>query len=129
MNKKKIIIMVTSIIVVLLLVVGALFIFTGDVSYEIVGDVKLVGSFDIEDATVKSYDVVKKDNEYYLVICYGEQPTFYSTVEVSNVSVTGKIVTVDVNLPRDEGLGDAFSYPKAAIKFDKKPLIVRVNFE
>ena len=51
------------------------------------------------------------------------------TVEVSNVSVTGKIVTVDVNLPRDEGLGDAFSYPKAAIKFDKKPLIVRVNFE
>ena len=62
MNKKKIIIMVTSIIVVLLLVVGALFIFTGDVSYEIVGDVKLVGSFDIEDATVKSYDVVKKDN-------------------------------------------------------------------
>lgn len=129
MNKKKLIVIISSILVVLLLVIGCLFVFTGDVSYEVVSDVKLIGSFDIEDATIKSYDLVEKDGEYYLVICYGEQSTFYSTVEVSNVKVNGKIVTVDVNLPKDEGFGDAFSYPKTAVKFNKKPLFVSVNFE
>lgn len=129
MNKKKLIVIISSILVVLLLVVGCLFIFTGDVSYEVVSDIKMIGSFDIEDATVKSYDLVKKDNDYYLVICYGEQSVFYSTVEVSNVDINGRIVTVDVNLPKDEGVGEAFSYPKTVIKFDKRPLFVKVNFE
>lgn len=129
MNKKKLIIIISSILFFLLLILGILFVFSNDVSYEVVGDIKLIGSFDIEDATIKSYDLVEKDNEYYLIICYGEQPTFYSTIEVSNVKVNGKIVTVDVNLPKDEGLGDAFSYPKTAIKFDKKPLFVKVNFQ
>lgn len=129
MDKKKIIILISSLVVVLLLIVGALYAFTGSVSYEVISDIKLVGSFDIEDATIKSYDVVKQDNEYYLVICYGEQSVYYSTVDVVNVKVVGKIVTVDVKLPEGEGLGDSFSYPKTAIKFDKKPLFVKVNFE
>ena len=128
MNKKKIII-ISSIVIVLLLVVGSLLIFTGNVSYEIVDDIKVVGGFDIEDATIKSYDVIEKDDEYYLVICYGEQTTYYSTIEVTNVKVTGKVVIVDVKLPEDEGIGEAFTYPKTAIKFDKKPLFVKVNFE
>lgn len=129
MDKKKIIILVSSIVVVLLLVIGGLFIFTGDISYEVVSDTKLIGSFDIEDATEKSYNLVEQDGEYYLIICYGEQTTFYSTVEVSNVKLNGKIVTVDVNLPKDEGIGEAFSYPKTAIKFDKRPFLIQVNFE
>lgn len=129
MEKKKLIILISSIVLVLILIVGSIFVFTGSITYEVVSDTKLIGSFDIEDATIKSYDVVKQDDEYYLVICYGEQTTYYSMVEVSNVKVMGKVLIVDVNLPKDEGLGDAFSYPKAAIKLDKKPLFIKVNFE
>ena len=128
MGKKKIIFIAIAVIFALLIGM-VVFIFTGSISYEIVDDSKLIGSFDIEDAMISSYNISEKDGEYYLIICYGEQNVFYSTVEISNVKINGKVVVVDVNLPEDEGTLEAFSYPKTAIKFNKKPLFVKVNFE
>lgn len=129
MNKKKIIV-ISVLAVVLLAIVGFVFFtfFSEPIKYEVVSDTKLIGTFDIENALEKSHNIIEKDGEYYLVICYGEQTVFYSTVEVSNVEIKGRAVTVDVNLPKDEGIGEAFSYPKTAIKFDKKPILVDVNY-
>ena len=64
-----------------------------------------------------------------LEAAHDEESVYYSGLEVKNVKVKGKVAMVDVKLPEGEGIGEAFSYPKAVIRFDKKPLLVRVNFE
>lgn len=80
----------------------------------------------------RGYNIITKDGEYYLVICYGEQSTYYSYLKVSNVKTSGYSVEVTVKLPdRDEyaSVGEAISYPKAVIKFNAKPKNIKVIYK
>lgn len=80
----------------------------------------------------RGYNIITKDGEYYLVICYGEQSTYYSYLKVSNVKTSGYSIEVTVKLPdRDEyaSVGEAISYPKAVIKFNAKPKNIKVIYK
>ena len=126
--KKKILLVIIS-LVSLILIISCIYALTGKIKYEIVENTKLIASFDIENATEKSYNVVEKDNEYYLVICYGEQNKYYQTIEIENIKVTGKIIIVDVNLKEEENQIEMNSYPRTAIKLNKKPIYTKVNYK
>ena len=74
------------------------------------------------DIKKRGYEIIKKDGEYYLVVCYGEQSSYYSYAVVDKIIVNGSSVVVTIKLPdRDinASVGEAFSYPKAIIKFNK----------
>ena len=80
----------------------------------------------------RGYEIITKNGEYYLAICYGEQSTYYSYLEVSDVKASGYSVVVTVKLPdRDinASVGEAISYPKAIIKFNKKPKNIWVIYK
>ncbi len=81
------------------------------------------------DEKTRGYEVVEENNEYYLIIYNGEESVYYSSLEVLDVEIKNQKVNITVKLPDDEGMGEAFSYPKAVIKFDKEPKKVRVTYE
>lgn len=128
---KKKIILIVAIILVLAMIGITLYLFTGkSVGYEIITNDTLIASFDIENARDRGYEIVERDDTFYLVINWGEESQYYSKLEVTKVKVKGKVATVSVKLPKSEdGLRYAFSYPKAVVRFDNKPLLVRVSFE
>ncbi len=128
--KKKSIILIIAIVIVVAMIGATLFLFTGKtVGYEIITNKSLIASFDVENAQDRGYEIVERDNTYYLVINWGEESQYYSQVEVTKVNVKGKVATVSVKLPKGDVAGDAISYPKAVVRFDEKPSLVRVNFE
>ena len=125
--KKIILIIVTILAVVAALVLGFLFIRNDNntfLKYEVIDNANSIEG--TKSGFDRDYEVVKNGNEYYLIIYAGEQPTT-DTLEVSNVEVDGKNVIVTVNLIM--GSGDAFSYPKAIIKFNEKPKSIEVIYE
>ena len=127
---KKKIILIVAIILVLAMIGITLYLFTGkSVGYEIITNDTLVASFDIENARDRGYEIVERDDTFYLVINWGEVSQYYSKLEVTKVNVKGKVATVSVRLPKVEVAGDALSYPKAVVRFDEKPSLVRVSFE
>ena len=97
------------------------------INYEIITDTSAIEGTKSEND--RGYEVVEKDNEYYLIIYHGEEPTYYSKLEVLNVEIKGKNVEVTVRLPKHEGMGDAFSYPKAVIKLDKEPEKINIIYK
>ena len=97
------------------------------ISYEVVtNEVNISGTKDKKD---RGYEIVEKDNNYYLIIYYGEQNSYYSSLEVIEISIKNEDIKVTVGLPKNEGMGDAFSYPKAIIKFDKEPNKIGVIYK
>ena len=77
------------------------------------------------DETIRGYEIVEKDNYYYLIIYHGEEPTSFDDLKVLSVGIRKEHVTVEVQLPVG-GIGDAFSYPKAQIRFNKMPKNVKI---
>ena len=73
----------------------------------------------------RGYEIVENNNEYYLIIYHGEEPVVFGDLEVLSVEIDKGNVKVEVRLPFG-GAYDAFSYPKAEIKFNKKPRRVKV---
>lgn len=127
---KKKIILIAAIILVLAIIGITLFLFTGkSVGYEIITNDTLIASFDVDNAQERGYEIVERDDTFYLVINWGEESQYYSKLEVTKVKVKGKVATVSVKLPKGEAAGDAFSYPKAVVRFDEEPSLVRVSFE
>ena len=132
MKRSNIIILVT-LVVIIGITFGA-YLYVKDrqtpLTYEIV---ERPESF-VEARVIKErgYKIIEKDSEYYLVVCYGEKNTYYSYAEVSNVKVIGSSITVTIKLPdRDinASVGEAFSYPKAILKLNKKPSYVHVIYK
>ena len=127
---KKKILLIIAMMIVLIVIASTIFLFAGKpIAHEIITNPSLVASFDVKDARQRGYEIIERNNTYYLVICYGESTVYYSALEVTNVKVKGKVAIVDVKLSEKEGIAEAFSYPKAAVRFDKKPIVVRVNFK
>ena len=126
---KKIVLILISV----LLVMGA-FIFIKSsnektkVNYEVITDKNIINEFEYKSKKRK-YEIIEKDNYYYVVISYGEEPNYYSKLDVTNVVIKDKNVDITVELPKGEGLGDAFSYPQAVIKFDLKPEKINVTYK
>ena len=124
------------IIVVIILVVGILAVNTvpkkAEVStnfvYEVIEDRSVLDQLEIEDKKNRGYEVIQQDDYYYLVIKHGEESVCYSKLEVNKVEVNGNNIEVHVQLPKGEGMGDAFSYPKAIIKLNQKPGKVKIRY-
>ena len=100
---KKKIILIVAIILVLAMIGITLYLFTGkSVGYEIITNDTLIASFDIENARDRGYEIVERDDTFYLVINWGEVSQYYSKLEVTKVNVKGKVATVSVRLPKVE---------------------------
>lgn len=54
---------------------------------------------------------------------------FFNYLEVTDIKINKENVTIKVKLPDNDGMGDAFSYPKAIIKFNKKPHNIKIIHE
>lgn len=98
-------------------------------NYEIITDRDIINELKINNDKDRGYEIVQQDNFYYLIIKYGEEPTYYSKLEVTEVKIDGRNLKVYVKLPEDEGMGDAFSYPKAIIKLDQEPEKVDIRYK
>ena len=96
--------------------------------YEVVKD---INSFELNsiDVSRKGNELIEKDGNYYLLIKYGSSPAYYSHLEVLNVNIKSNDITISVSLPKDEGTGDAFSYPYAIIKLNKEPDSIKVIYK
>ena len=129
MKLKRIMLIVATVIVVAM--IGAtLYLLTGKtIGHEIIINESLIASFDIENARDRGYEIIERDDTFYLVINWGEVSQYYSKLEVTKVNVKGKVANVSVRLPKVDVAGDALSYPKAVVRFDEKPSLVRVSFE
>ena len=97
-----------------------------NINYEIIKDLNVVTT---KSAPERGYQVIEKENSYYLVIYYGEVPTYYSSLNIDKVLIRNTTIKVTVSLPEDEGMGDAISYPKAIIKFDKEPKKIKISYK
>lgn len=95
----------------------------GSLEYEILDQSDFITGNNSEK--IRGYEIVKKNNYYYLIIYHGEEPVYFDDLKVLNVGIRKEHVTVEVQLPFG-GFGDAFSYPKAQIKFNKMPKSVKV---
>lgn len=127
--KLKRIMLIVAIVIVVAMIGTTLYLFTGKaIGHEIITNETLIASFDVENARERGYEVIERDDTFFVVINWGEENTYYSKLEITKVNVKGKVATIGVKLPK-EGQGDSFSYPKAVVRFDKKPTLVRVNFE
>lgn len=96
--------------------------------YEVIEDRDVIDQLEIEDKKNRGYEVIQQDDYYYLVIKHGEESVCYSKLEVNKVEVNGNNIEVHVQLPKGEGMGDAFSYPKAIIKLNQKPGKVKIRY-
>ncbi len=92
--------------------------------YEILNEVGSIKG--TKNGYVRDYEIIEKNNEYYLIIYGGEQPTT-DTLEVLSVKSNQKNVEIEVRI--NPGFGDAFSYPKAIIKFDKEPKKISIIYK
>ena len=99
-----------------------------NMNYEIITDRNIINELKVGNND-RGYELIEQDNFYYVIIHYGEQPTYYSTLKITNVEINGKKVKITVALPEGEGMGDAFSYPKAVIRFDLKPEKVYISYK
>lgn len=124
------------IIVVIILVVGILAVNTvpkkAEVSinfvYEVIEDRSVIRQLEIKDEKTQGYEIIQQNADYYLVIKYGEESNYYSKLEVNKVEWNGNKLKVNVQLPENEGMGEAFSYPKAVIKLNQKPKSVKIIY-
>lgn len=124
------------IIVVIILVVGILAVNTvpkkAEVSinfvYEVIEDRSVIRQLEIKDEKTQGYEIIQQNADYYLVIKYGKESNYYSKLEVNKVEWNGNKLKVNVQLPENEGMGDAFSYPKAVIKLNQKPKSVKIIY-
>lgn len=129
MKLKKIMLIIAIVIVVAMIGVTLYLFASKSIGHEIITNETLIASFDVENARERGYEIVERDDTFYVVINWGEESAYYSKLEVTKVNVKGKVATISVKLPESEGQEDAFSYPKGVVRFDKKPVLVRVNFE
>lgn len=123
------------IIVIIILVLGIVVISgitkedeVSNMVYEVIEDIDVIDQLEIEDKKNRGYEVIQQDDDYYLVIKHGEESVCYSKLEVNKVEVNGNNIEVHVQLPKGEGMGDAFSYPKAIIKLNQKPGKVKIRY-
>lgn len=99
-----------------------------NMNYEIITDRSIINQLKVGNDD-RGYELIEQDNFYYVIIHYGEQPSYYSTLKITKVEIDGKKVKITVALPKDEGMGDAFSYPKAIIRFDQKPEKIDISYK
>ena len=100
---------------------------TTNINYEVIDDYSEIQTLSIGNGKSKGYEILEKDSFYYLVIYHGEEPTYFSKLELKEINIDGKNVRIKVELPSNEGMGDAFSYPKIIIKLDQKPNKININ--
>ena len=126
---KKYRIIIAIVLIMIVLIAGYLINRKGSnakINYEIIPKEKENYIEGTKSKYKRGYEVIEKDNEYYLII-YGGERTSTDELEVLNVETKRRNVKVTVRII--EGYGDAFSYPRAIIKFDKKPNKVNVIYK
>ena len=99
------------------------------INYEVITELATIQDLNISKSTSRKYEIIEKNEEYYIIIHYGEEPTYYSNLQVENVTVNKKSITIEVKLPKNEGMGDAFSYPIAVIRVDQKPENINIKYK
>lgn len=98
-------------------------------NYEVITDSEVIHNLNISRSETRKYEELEVEGEHYIIVYYGECPHYFNTLDVTNVKITGSKITIDVKLPTGEGVGDAFSYPYAVIKVDKKFERIVVNYK
>ncbi len=117
--KKKIFLYIVIAIILIGVIVGLCSVKKNNlVKYEIITNEDIVTSFDLDEKT-KGYELKEIDGDYYVLITYGMQSSYYSTLDVENVEFKNNELIITVKLP-NEGIGDAFSYPSVLLRFSKK---------
>ena len=123
---KKILLILVLILIILAILITFILIKSTDLKYEVLSKASLVTG--TKDGKSRGDELVEMDNDYYLIIYYGEVSVNYSSIEVYDIISLGNNVIVKVRLPENDGFGDAFSYPKAIIKFNNKPNILKIIY-
>ena len=123
--KKKIII---GIIAILLLIgIGTIIYFINnkkdeDIKYTII--MELVSDKVNYNKEISGEEIVEYKGNYYLFIKMGKRSTGGYSIELQDIKVSGKDVTITVN-EKHPGetctVTDAFTYPYLVVKFNKKP--------
>ena len=123
--KKKIII---GIIAILLLIgIGTIIYFINnkkdeDIKYTII--MELVSDKVNYNKEISGEEIVEYKGNYYLFIKMGKHSTGGYSIELRDIKVSGKDVTITVN-ERHPGetctVTDALTYPYLVVKFNKKP--------
>ena len=128
---------VVSILVIIVFLVFAVCVFVFKAAnkeevksnYEVITDAEIINSLNIKSSYEIKYEVKEVDGEYYIVVHYGEQPNYYNSLDVAKVNITSSKITIEVSLPKGQGMGDALSYPYAVIKVFKKPNKIVVKYK
>lgn len=117
--KKKVFLYIVIAIILIGVIIGLCSVKKNNlVKYEIITNEDIVASFDLDEKT-KGYELKEIDGDYYVLISYGMQPAYYSTLDVENVEFKNNELIITVKLP-NEGIEDAFSYPYVLLKFSRK---------
>ena len=99
-----------------------------NLTYEIINDRNLLNNFTISNQK-RGHEIKKIDNNYYLLIYYGMQSTYYSFLDVESINTKDNKLNIVVKLPSNEGMGDAFSYPFVIIKLNNKPKDIKIIYK
>lgn len=124
------------IFVIIVIIIGGIFLLRNksneekmqNINYEIITDRNIIRQLKISDNDDRGYEIVEYDNFYYLIIRYGLESVYYNKLVVVKVEVNGKNLKIQVELPENEGVGEAFSHPKAIIKLDQKPEKIQIEY-
>lgn len=103
-------------------------------SYEIVSDYandnpELVESLKIDNIVKRGYEIIEKDNFYYLIVSYGKAVSCCGKIGVTDVKVKENDLIIDVDfIDMCDCLYFNTTHPKAIIKLNTVPNSIKINF-